>query len=132
MKNLKHAVLAVAALVAVPAIYAQNLEKVTAIISFPFSVNAYGVLPAGTYAVVRLADRWAFHNLDTRESAIVATGSLVETNRDGTAKLTFRCRAEVCALTDMEFGSAIGYHLPARLPRPSAGALLARVIPLGR
>lgn len=114
MKNVLVSGLAVAALAVMTAPASLAQTTLVGTIPFSFGINNHTVLPAGSYAVVRLGTYWQFRGKDAKAGAVVS-GIPKYSNRNDDAKLVFECRADHCELREIQLGGGLaGYYVPQR------------------
>jgi hypothetical protein len=134
MKHLFLSTLAALATVAVSAPLGLAQSTLTATVPFAFAIDAHHVLPAGSYVVIRSGDQWRFRSQETK-SVVFVTGHPEESRRADPSQLVFECRANRCALRQIQAGRGeLGYYLPPARARGAEALELAQVvsIPLTR
>ena len=135
MKNFTFNLFTAAATLIAATATASAQSHLIANVPFSFQVSAKTVLPAGEYKVMRVggnANAWAFEDENTGKKNLVAFGHTTESRRMDKAKLEFVCRAERCALIQIQIGyGEAGYEVPAPKIRGAEEARLVEV-PLTR
>ena len=105
-------------------------------VPFAFNVSSRTALPAGDYKVVRVgpnADAWAFVDRETGKKTLVALGQLTQSRAGDPARLEFQCRADHCALRQIQIGNGeAGYELHPKMTRAEADESALVVVPLTR
>ncbi|PWU03591.1 MAG: hypothetical protein C5B51_18815 [Terriglobia bacterium] len=86
-------------------------------------------MPAGTYVITQNAGVWFFSGEETRHKGMAVQVARTESKKTDTAKLTFACKGNHCALRSVEPGGGeAGGYWPAPRRSKSDAEELARIV----
>jgi hypothetical protein len=129
MKTMTSKLLTLAATLAIAATTASAQATLKAAVPFSFEISGHQVLPAGNYSVHHEGDVWLFTNDGTRNKAMAMATARTQSQRTDGAKLVFQCRADKCALRDIQSGyGGMGGYWPAPKRGKSDADELARTV----
>lgn len=112
--------------VSAPLGFAQS--TLTATVPFAFRIDARHVLPAGDYVVVKYDGHWQLRNWEAKNTTFV-TGNPEASRQADPSRLVFECRANACALRQIQPGHGeVGYYLPPARRNRASSVELADVI----
>jgi len=129
MKSLNSKLFALAATLAIAATTASAQATLTAAVPFSFEIASHQILPAGSYNVHRSGNVWMFTNAETWNKAMAQAPVRMEGKVTDTARLAFECRANHCALRNIQTGGGEpGAYFPAPRRSKSDADELARIV----
>jgi len=130
MKSITSTLLALAATLGIAATTASAQVTLKAAVPFSFEISGHQVLPAGNYSVSRDRSIWRFTNDETRNKALASATTPMESKRTDEARLVFQCRANNCALRNIQtgHGELRGYWAAPKRSKSDANELARTVV----